>query len=118
MREDPVYVHARREAIFIFAVWVCCLFYTCIFCYLYGYLVHEPWPASTGPPVASWIGPLESFIRDPQTLTYPLGLGIPDWVLYGIVLPWFVCVLLSIWYGLFFFAEDDLDDPPQDQVVA
>ena len=48
--------------------------------------------------------------RDPASLTYPLGLGIPDWVFYGIALPWAVCVLLSFWYGLFYFSEDDLSE--------
>ena len=107
---DPVYVHSRREAIFIFSIWVVFCVYTCAFCYLYGYLSHEPLPTSTGPAIGQIVGPLESFNRDPESLSFPLNLGIPDWVFYGIFLPWLVCIALSIWYGLFFFVEDDLGE--------
>lgn len=105
---DPVYLNCLREARFILGVWCCCFCYTVTFCYLYGYLDHEPLPASTGPPVAELVGPLESLNRDPETLTFPLGLGIPDWVFYGIALPWVICIAISFWYGLVLFAEDDL----------
>ena len=77
-------------------------------------MVHEPLPSSTGPAVTHVLGPLESFNRDPESVTFPLGLGIPDWVFYGILLPWIVCIVLSFWYGLFFFAEDDLSEGAAD----
>ncbi len=60
------------------------------------------------------------FDRDPGTIDTPLGLGIPDWVLFGVALPWSICLLLSFYYCCFFFADDDLtpspDNPTEDDV--
>ena len=109
-QEDPVYQHGRREAIFVLSVWACCFVYTVSYSYLYGYVVHVPDPASTGPSPADLVGPLEAWNRDPASVTYPWGLGIPDWVFYGVVLPWCVCFVLSLWYVFAFFVEDDLGE--------
>ena len=73
-----------------------------------GYLSHEPLPSATPAAVADLLGPLKNFDRDPASLTFPLGLGIPDWVFYGIVVPWFIASVLTLWYVFFFFAEDEL----------
>lgn len=107
---DPIYRNSLREAKFIFCLWAGCLVYTVLFCYGYGYLVHEPLPSSFGPAVTNLLGPLESLNRVPDSVTYPLGLGIPDWVFYGVLVPWIICAVLTFWYGLFFFAEDDLSE--------
>jgi len=107
---DPIYRNSLREAKFILGLWACCFVWTVGYCYFYGYLSHEPLAGSTGPAVTNLLGPLKSFDRDPKSLTYPLDLGVPDWAFYGIVLPWVICTVLSFWYGLFFFAEDDLSD--------
>ena len=107
---DPLIIHCLREARFIIGVWACCFIYTVSYCYLHGYLVHEPLPSATPWAVTNLLGPLESFNRDPDSVTYPLGLGIPDWVFYGIILPWLLCIVASFWYGLFLFTEDDLGE--------
>lgn len=109
-REDTLYRHSLREAIYILSLWACCLVYTVTYCYLYGFRVHEPHPDSTGPAVGEWLGPLTSFDRLPESLTTPLGLGIPDWVLHGIVAPWLLSIVLSFGFCLFLFAEDDLGE--------
>ncbi len=108
--EDPLYRHSLREARFVLGLWTCCFLYTVSYCYLYGYLTHEPMPASaaTGPAIGNLVGPLESFNRDPDSISYPLGLGIPDWVFYGVALPWVICIVLSVWFCLVIFVEDDL----------
>ncbi len=108
--EDPLYRHALREARFVLGLWTCCFFYTVTYCYLYGYMTHEPLPASdtTGQAIGKLVGPLDSFNRDPDSVSYPLGLGIPDWVFYGVALPWVVCIVLSVWFCLVIFVEDDL----------
>ena len=116
---DPLYRHAMREARFILTLWTCCFFYTVIYCYLYGYLTHEPLPesSSTGPAIGKIVGPLESFNRAADSVSYPLNLGIPDWVFYGVALPWVVCIVASTWFCLFVFVEDDLaagsEDPKE-----
>ena len=61
-----------------------------------------------GQPIGQWVGPLESFNRDPATLTTPWDLGIPDWVLYGIAIPWLFCIVATCWFCLFVFHDDDL----------
>lgn len=103
-----MYLHGLREARFILGVWVCCLVWTVGYSYLFGYRSHEPDPNSAGPSVADMVGPLESFNREPDSLTYPLGLGIPDWIFYGIAVPWCICIGLTFFYALVLFADDDL----------
>ena len=115
MVEDPIYRHCLREARFIFCVWSICFVYTVTYCYFNGYLSHEPLPTSTGPGVGTLLGPLTQFDRDPASLEYPLGLGIPDWVFYGIVLPWLAAGIVSIWFCFFFFVEDDLSDTSESE---
>lgn len=111
---DPAMVRARREAIWILTLWALCCIYTCTYCYLFGYLSHEHLANSTGMDVAEMVGPLESFNRDPETLTIPFGLGFPDWVFWGIVVPWVVCVVLSIYFCQFIFTEDELGHPDEE----
>lgn len=110
LQVDPVYRNSLREAKFILGLWACCFVYTVTFCYSYGYLVHEPLLSSFGPAVTDLFGPLESLNRIPESVTYPLGLGIPDWVFYGVVLPWIICIVLTFWYGFYFFVDDDLSE--------
>ncbi len=108
--DDPVYAHTRREAILILILWLCCCLYTVPFCYLNGYLIHDPAPSSFGPSIDLLPGSLEDWNRDPSSLSTPFGLGIPDWIFYGVGLPWAVCVLLAFWFCLFHFQEDDLGE--------
>lgn len=118
-RIDSLYKNALREAGIILFAWTVCLLYTVVYCYLYGYLSHEGTPESTGPDLGTLLGPLTSFNRDPASLTTPLGLAIPDWIFYGVVLPWVVCMAFSVWFCLFCFKEDDLgsDEAPREDVV-
>ena len=115
--ENLVLRNSRREAAFIILLWLACLLYSVTYCYLYGYVSHKPQPDATGPSIGSLFGELAQLDRDPSTISTPLGLGIPDWVLFGVALPWFICLLLCVWYCCFFFAEDDLvpfqDDPTE-----
>lgn len=105
---DPLLRHSRREATLILGLWACCFLYTISFCYLYGYTSHEPGMDTTGPDIAAVVGSLERFDRDPGSMTLPLGLGIPDWVFYGVVVPWLVCILATVVFCMFVFTEDDL----------
>lgn len=80
--EDPLLRSARREARVVFCVWLAALLYTIGYCYAFGYG------------------------RGSQTPT--LWFGVPDWVLWGIVLPWTLCTVISWWFGLRFMSDDDL----------
>jgi hypothetical protein len=44
--------------------------------------------------------------RDPDDIG--LIAGFPDWVFWGIVAPWGLCLLFSVWFCFWFMADDDL----------
>jgi hypothetical protein len=80
--EDPVLRSSRREALLVFLVWALALTYTVTYCYRNGY------------------------DRDPATLCYIW--GFPDWVFWGILAPWFGCLLFSYLFGYFIMKDADL----------
>lgn len=40
--------------------------------------------------------------------------GIPDWIFWAVVVPWFACLGASIWFGLRFMKDDDLGPEARD----
>jgi hypothetical protein len=81
-REDPAVTSARREAVVVFAIWLAALAWTVPYCYLNGY------------------------DRQPADLT--LVLGMPDWVVWGILAPWGACWCLSLVFALWWMRDADL----------
>jgi hypothetical protein len=90
-RDDPLVKSARREAVVVLLIWLCAMLYTVLYCYFNGYQ------------------------RDPATLTFIL--GFPDWIVWGILAPWMVCLVLSFWFGHTFMQDTDLGGDP-DQVAG
>jgi hypothetical protein len=89
--------HARREALTVLLVWAVALMWTVGCCYLKGY-AHTP---------DSWV--VRAGLAEPwQPDQLRQFLGLPDWVLWGIVVPWLTCVAVTVFYGLFGMADDDL----------
>ncbi|MFO0958132.1 MAG: hypothetical protein U0800_12010 [Isosphaeraceae bacterium] len=84
---DPVYKHARIEAIAIFSAWLAATAYCCIYCYLFGY----DRPGFT--PGAEDIRPI---------------LGIPSWFFWGVIAPWAACAVFIFVFAGFLMADDDL----------
>lgn len=84
-RIDPVVLHARREACVILGAFGLFLIWSVTGCYLTGY--SEP----TGRPPAQV-------------------LGIPSWVFWGVLVPWLVADVFSLWFCFFFMADDPLND--------
>lgn len=82
--EDPVLVSARREAILVLGIWLLAASYTLGYCGVFGYG------------------------RQADTLTYVL--GFPDWVFWGIVVPWLVCSFLSFVISNFVMTDEDLGE--------
>lgn len=87
--EDPVLINSRREAVIILVTWAAATLYCCLTCYFLGY------------------------IRDGQ----PRGvddlnpiLGMPSWFFWGVVVPWFVCALVTFWFTGFVMVDDDLGE--------
>ena len=81
--DDPLLRHARREAIFVACVFLAALVYTVGYCAKFGYA-----PTRSG--------------------ELKLVFGFPDWVFWGIVTPWVICVAIGIWFSYFFMTDDDV----------
>src|SRR5438105_13694835 len=82
--EDPVLTSARREALMVLARWLAACVYSIGVCYRLGYG------------------------RDVATLTYVV--GFPDWIFWGVVLPWTVCTGLSFVLSCFVIRDEDLGE--------
>ena len=87
--DDPVLRSARREALVVFVTWLTAMIYTVTYCYLNGYN------------------------RSAESLTFVL--GFPDWIFYGIVAPWSVCVAFSFFFGATFARDEDLGEELPEQ---
>lgn len=84
---DPTYRNARREAWIILAVWAASTIYCCAYSYFFGYQ------------------------RAGQTLGVedirPI-LGMPSWVVWGVMAPWAACTVFTVWFAGFYMQDDDL----------
>lgn len=83
-QDDPVLVSARREGLVVLVIWLVAMGYTITYCYLHGY--H----------------------RSVESLTFVL--GIPDWVFWGIVAPWMICVVASWLFSYVLMTDADLGE--------
>jgi len=81
---DPVFLHTRREALFIVAVWVACLVWTVGSSYLMGYNVGHESVATIA--------------------------GIPAWVAWSVGVPWLLATIFTFWFCLAYMADDDLGE--------
>ncbi len=85
--EDPVLISARREALIVFATWVIAMAYSLGYCARHAYG------------------------RSIEDLKY-IG-GFPDWVFWGVVVPWGVCILFSWIFAAVWMRDEELgEDPP------
>ena len=91
-QDDPVYLRTRREAFLILGLWAVSFAYSVTYSYLTGY-------------------PTD----DNHQVTYPYGLGIPDWIFWGVVVPWAICILLTIIFCQFIYVEEDLGVDQEEQ---
>lgn len=80
--DDPVYVHSRREAVWILVLWAIGFLWTVPCCYLLGYRSGAE--------------------------SIPLIWGMPAWVVWGVVVPWIACGAASVVLCAFFMQDDDL----------
>lgn len=95
--ELPLLKSARREAIAAFCIWIAATAWSVGYCYINGYG------------------------RDPATLKFVL--GFPDWVFWGLVIPWGVCTIGATLFAFLFMRDEDLDkgtelvaEPPSSDV--
>jgi hypothetical protein len=83
---DPLFLNSRREALIIFALWVCGLLWAVPFCYLTGY-----------------VGSV-----DPESMSTIW--GIPTWLFWGIFVPWLVADAFTTWFCFCYMKDDDLGE--------
>lgn len=89
--DDPVFRNTRREAILILAIWAVALCWVVPYCILSGYQ----------PP------------QSPEELQ--LVWGMPEWIFYGVALPWMIASAVTIGLCLFVIQDDDLGVAPEEQ---
>lgn len=87
--EDPVLASARREATGALVVWLIATVYSVGYSYLFGYN------------------------RSVESLRFVW--GVPDWVFWGIVVPWLACLAVSGWFAFVFIQDVDLGKDPEEE---
>lgn len=94
---DPVLKNARREAWIIFAAWLTCTVYCCAYCYAFGY-------DREGHPLGA-------------ADVHPI-LGMPSWVVWGVMAPWLASGLFTFWFAGFVMVDDDLGEDHEKSLDA
>lgn len=82
---DPVLKHARSEAVIIFIVFAIHMAWSITWCYFNGYNLPSEQPVDTV-------------------------FGIPSWIFWGVIVPWLVVDLFSVWFCLWYMALDPLGE--------
>jgi len=80
---DPILTHSCREALVALSIWLAALIYTVGYSVLFGY------------------GGAERELH--------FVFGLPSWVVWGIVLPWTLCVAAAGWFAFGFMTDDTLE---------
>jgi hypothetical protein len=80
--DDPVLRSSRREAAVALGFFALTLVVTIAVCARFGYG------------------------RAPGSLTFVL--GVPDWIFWGILVPWAGCLAFGTWFGFRFMRDEDL----------
>jgi hypothetical protein len=75
---------ARREAALALTLWLVATLYSVTYCYTYGYG------------------------RSIDSLTFVL--WFPDWVFWGIVVPWLACTLVSVVFAFRIMGDEPLGE--------
>ena len=86
--EDPLLISARREAIVVFALFAAAMLYSVLYSYWHGY------------------------DRDLDSLKFVF--GFPDWVFWGVVVPWGTATIVSFLFGALFMRDERLGDDPEE----
>ncbi len=77
------FLHARKEAWLILLAWLVCLIWTVGYSAYAGYGIEGD--------------------------TVALIWGMPAWIVWGILLPWFSATAFSVGFALFYMADDALE---------
>src|SRR5262245_4913579 len=83
-QEDPLVRSSRREALIVTAMFLAAMAYTLTYCGIHGY--------------------------GENATIEPLVFGFPNWIFYGVIIPWVICTITSIVYALVFITDDPLGE--------
>ena len=87
-RENSLLRSARREAALVLVMWFLAMAYSVTFCYVFGYG------------------------RTTENLRFIW--GFPDWVFWGVVVPWVLCAVLSLLISNFYMTDQDMGVDPDE----
>lgn len=96
------YRNSLREAVVVLALWLVCFTWAVGYCYLSGYAEHPRVPGD----VSSLTPDLSRHDRTVASLTTPGGWGVPDWALWGILVPWGLCIAVTFLLCLSWMRDD------------
>ncbi|MDG1894671.1 MAG: hypothetical protein P8J37_07165 [Fuerstiella sp.] len=94
LEPDPLFVAAFRETRWILLMWLSCFAWTLTVCLNFGY------PETVDP------------------LNFPMVLGIPAWVAWGIAFPWLIANGVTIWFCLCVMEDADLGEDVSEAQAA
>jgi hypothetical protein len=81
---DPVYLNSLRETFLILLTWIVFAIWVLSYSLSYGYNLHPD--------------------------TFSTVLGIPEWIFWGIGLPWIFAMLITIGFAVFIVKDDQLEE--------
>ena len=87
--EDPAVRDSRREAMIVLIFSACALAYSVTTSYILGY--------SAGG-------------RELRFVNLGAGIACPDWVFWGIIVPWFVCFVFGALFAFFWMTDSELGE--------
>lgn len=88
---EPPSQQTKREASFVVIVWIS----ACV--YVFGYAA------------------MFAFRREPPSLV----IGMPGWVVWGVMLPWAVCTAITLWFSCCGMKDEDIqahDSAPAEEI--
>jgi hypothetical protein len=91
-REDTIVRAARREASLALGTWLVAMLYSVTYCYLNGYG------------------------RSVDSLDFVL--WFPDWVFWGIVVPWGICIVFSTIFAFRVMGDESLGEEADDALTG
>ena len=78
----------------VVAIWLVAAVWSIGYCYTQGYVG----------------GPGQPAVRDIRFI-----LGFPDWIFWGVIVPWLVCAVLSLGVSAFVMRDEDLGVDPDEE---
>lgn len=87
-KDDPIVSSSRREAVVFALLWLATLLYTVGYCFTHGYERK-----------------LDGSLSE-MTFVF----GWPDWVFWGLVVPWGTCTVVSIFFATFVMRDAPLGE--------